>query len=361
MLIGSKIGDIMKVLHKLNNKYVTSAVTLVVLFFLTYYCVFRNFDLKELFKIIHESNNGYLFVAVFMVIVNIFLEGISLSILGQSIGLSIGVVKSFCYSCIDLFFCGITPSASGGQPLLVYYMSKDGYPISKSSIVVLVYTVIYKIILLFLGIVVCIVHFDFISSSTLIFGLFIAGFVINIGIITVCLLCMYSRSVIKKLVAVFFGFLGKMHIIKRPQAKIDGTFQHLEDYHASAMFIKDHPSVLIKTTVITLLQRCALFCVGYFVYRSFGLTGLHLLDMLAIQVVIAITVDTLPLPGAVGVSEAMFLLLYTQINLQQYVAPAMVMTRGINFYFQLVFTGIVTVIYHFMLTRPSKCTEGRKI
>ncbi len=351
----------MKILKKFNNKYVTSFIILVAIFLFTYYFVFRTCDLKMLVKIIHESDNRFLLVAMLMVFANIFLEGASLSILGQSIGMSIGIVRSFCYSCIDLFYCGITPSASGGQPVLAYYMSKDGYPISKSSIVILLYTVIYKIVLLFMGIVVCIVHRDFIMQKRLTFWLFIIGIVVNLAIVAVCLLCMYNRSTVKKLTSVFFKFLGALHIVKNPQAKINHLEKHLEDYHTSAVFIKDHPSVLVKTFIVTVIQRCALFTIGYCVYRSFGLTGSRFLDIFALQVVISITVDSLPLPGAVGVTEAMFLILYTQIYLDQYVAPAMVLTRGINFYFQLILTGIITVIYHFMLTRPSKCTEGRKI
>ncbi len=351
----------MKVLRKFNNKYVSSSIMLVALFFITYYFVFRTCDLKMLFRIIHESDNRFLLIGVLMVLMNIFLEGASLSILGRSIGLSIGVIRSFCYACIDLFYCGITPSASGGQPVLAYYMSKDGIAISKSTIVILVYTVLYKVVLLFLGLIVCFVHRDFIMRNRLTFALFIIGIVINMVIIAICLLCMYSRHVVKKVISGFLNFLGALHILKQPKAKIDSLFKHLDDYHASAAFIKAHPSVLLKTFAVTLVQRCALFSIGYCVYRSLGLSAFHLLDIFALQVVIAITVDSLPLPGAVGVSEAMFLLLYSEIYLDAYVAPAMVLTRGINFYFQLVFAGIITVLYHFLLTGPSKCTEGRKV
>ncbi len=351
----------MKILKKFDNKYVTSFIMLVALFLLTYYVVFRTCDLKTLMKIIHDSDNTFLIIAVFMVFGNIFLEGISLSILGQSIGMSIGIIRSFCYSCIDLFYCGITPSATGGQPVLAYYMSKDGLPISKTSIVILLYTVIYKVVLLFLGLIVCFVHRDFIMRNRLTFWLFIAGIIVNIAIIAACLLCMYSKTIVKKVVSGFFKILAKLHIMKRPQAKLESVYKHLEDYHTSAVFIKDHPSVLVKTTIVTLIQRCALFTVGYCVFRSFGLKGFNVMDIFALQVVISITVDSLPLPGAVGVSEAMFMLLYAEIYAENYVAPAMVLTRGINFYFQLVFTGIITVLYHFFVTRPSKCAEGRKI
>lgn len=351
----------MKILKKFNNKYVTSFIFLVALFFITYYFVFRNSDLNTLFNIIHNTDNRYLLMGFFMVIINIYLEGASMSILGKSLGMSIGAVRWFCYAAIDVFYCAITPSATGGQPVQAYYMSKDGISISKSTIVILIYTVIYKFVLLFMGLIICFVHRDFIMQNRLTFWLFIVGIILNIGIITACLLCMYSRHAVKKVVSAFFKFLGVLHIVKKPEVRIETTFKHLEDYHTSAVFIKDHPNVLLKAFCVTLLQRFALFSVGYFVYRSFGLSAFHFLDIFAVQVVISITVDTLPLPGAVGVSEAMCVLLYEQIYLEQFIAPAVILTRGINFYFQLILTGVITVIYHFLNTRISKCTEGRKI
>lgn len=351
----------MKILKIFNNKYVTSFIFLVALCFITYYLVFRNSDLNLLFKIIHESDNKYLIMGVLMVFINIYLEGASMSILGKSLDITVGAVRWFCYAAIDVFYCGITPSASGGQPVQAYYMSKDGISISKSTIVILIYTVLYKIVLLFLGLIVCIVHRDFIMQNRLTFWLFIAGIIINIAIILACLLCMYSRNAVKKVVSAFFKFMGAIHIVKKPEAKIERTFKSLEDYHTSAVFIKDNPKVLIKALCVTLIQRFAVFSIGYFVYRSFGFSSYHFFDIFAVQVVISITVDSLPFPGAVGVSEGMCVLLYSQIYLEQFIAPAVVLTRGINFYFQLVLTGVVTVIYHFLYTRPSKCTEGRKI
>ena len=59
------------------------------------------------------------------------LEGVNFRIIGRALCQQFGYIKSFCYACIDIYFCGITPSATGGQPVLAYYMSKDDVSISK--------------------------------------------------------------------------------------------------------------------------------------------------------------------------------------------------------------------------------------
>ena len=96
-------------------------------------------------------------------------------------------------------------------------------------------------------------------------------------------------------------------------------------------------------------------------YKSFGRTGYGLQDIIALQVVISITVDSLPLPGAVGVSEGMFLLLYTKVYGATIIAPAMLLTRGINFYMMLLLTGIMTMGFHFFKNRPAKVLKGESI
>lgn len=51
-----------------------------------------------------------------------------------------------------IFYSGITPSATGGQPVQLYYMNKDGNKGSDSTIVLMTVAVIYKIVLVVLGV-----------------------------------------------------------------------------------------------------------------------------------------------------------------------------------------------------------------
>ncbi len=104
-----------------------------------------------------------------------------------------------------------------------------------------------------------------------------------------------------------------------------------------------------------------IFFSWFFVYKSFGLSGFSIRDIIALQVVISITVDSLPLPGAVGVSEAKFFLLYTKVYIADYITPTMLLTRGINFYMMLLLTGVVTMGFHLCCRRPGKVLKGETI
>ncbi len=53
--------------------------------------------------------------------------------------LNCGVSPFSCirYSFIGFFYSGITPSATGGQPMQLYYMKKAGIKISDSTVVLM--------------------------------------------------------------------------------------------------------------------------------------------------------------------------------------------------------------------------------
>ena len=65
------------------------------------------------------------------------------------------------YSFIGFFFSCITPSASGGQPAQMYYMNKDNVNIATSSLVLLIVTIAYKFVLVFIGVLLIIFQYSF--------------------------------------------------------------------------------------------------------------------------------------------------------------------------------------------------------
>lgn len=354
-----RLGANMKTIQQLGKKYISGLIMLLLLIVITYYYIFRNCNMETLVSTITDSDYKYLLLGIVMVLVYMWLEGINLHIIGKSLGVKFGWIRSFCYSCIDLYYCGITPSASGGQPILAYYMARDGVPLSKATIIILMYTVVYKLVLILMGIGVMLLHRDFILQNEITLILYLLGMVLNIVIISVCVLCMYSRYVVRKIVVKVLTFLAKIHLLKSYQKKLEMFDQYVEEYHRSAQFVKENRMVLAKSALNALVQRLSLFSVGYLVYRSFGLSNFHFFDILALQVVIAITVDTLPLPGGVGASEAMFFLLYMKVYAVDYIAPAMVLTRGISFYFILILSGIISVVYHMLTAKTSEARKGR--
>lgn len=59
-----------------------------------------------------------------------------------------------------------------------------------------------------------------------------------------------------------------------------------------------------------------------------------------------ITVAALPLPGAVGVSESAFLVLYQMLYSKGMIGSALLMSRGISFYLLLILCGVVLLFQY---------------
>ena len=103
--------------------------------------------------------------------------------------------------------------------------------------------------------------------------------------------------------------------------------------------------------LITFLQRFALFFVTWFVYRAFGLHGASVYDVVMLQAVVSVSVDMLPLPGGMGISENLFLIIFKTIFVGSLLLPGMVLSRGIAFYVQLLFSAGMTAVAHFTIGR----------
>lgn len=350
----------MKIEERKSKQYSLSIVFLVVIIGFTTYLILKNNDVSDLYKTIMNSQLRYIVIALLMVLIHIIGEGISMKKIASCYDTKIGLVRSVRYACIDLYYCAITPSASGGQPILAYYMSKDNIPVSRSSIILLLYTVIYKMILLLLGVFVAIVHNDFIfQHGTLIRVCFGIGVIINISIIAICLFSMFSKN-LARIISEKIVWVGvKIHVIKDEQVTRVKLNRHLEDYQNSANLFMEHKRDMAWVSLIVLIQRIAYFSVGYLVYRSFEFSQFSYFDILSLQIIVSITVDSLPVPGAVGVTEAVFMILYEVVYSKAVLTSAMILTRGITFYFCLLVCGLTTAFHHITIMRREKRREGR--
>lgn len=96
-----------------------------------------------------------------------------------------------------------------------------------------------------------------------------------------------------------------------------------------------------------------IFYVTYLTYRSFGLKGSGFITIVLLQGMISVAVDMLPLPGGMGISEKMFLSIFDSI-FGSMTLPAMVVSRGLSFYTELILSAIFTVVAFFTIGRKKE-------
>ncbi|MBR5773209.1 MAG: flippase-like domain-containing protein [Clostridia bacterium] len=339
-----------------NKKYLISAIVLVIVICLTMYALLKDYKISEIVDSILGVNPVYIVLCVLMVIMYSLFEGIGLKVVLRTFGTKIGYFKGFVYGNIDLFFSLITPSSTGGQPVMAYYMSKDDIPVSQSTMAILLNTLNFKAVLITLSTAVLAFMPELIfENGTLVTVLFFAGYGMQLLMGALCFMAMFWQSAIRKISFVVIRLLGRMKIIKDTEKVTESFGKSLDDYAQCATFIKGSRSIVPKVYVVNLIQRVFLFTIGYLVYLGFGQSSLNYFEVVGIQAAIAMAANFLPIPGASGITEVVFMLLYSSIYPEkELLLSALLLTRIFDYYFSLLMSGGVSLGNHLSVRKRNK-------
>ncbi|EWM53829.1 hypothetical protein RF007C_08945 [Ruminococcus flavefaciens 007c] len=271
----------------------------------------------------------------------------------------ISFFKCLKYSFIGFFFSYITPSSTGGQPMQMYHMKKDKIKIGYSTLIMLLITIAYKSVLIIMALGFMMFNFGtVVKYSADMKWLIVLGFVLNLFFIALLLLVFIKPIWARALGIKTVGLLVKMKIMKKKNKDkyTEKLIRICDTYAMGADYIKKNLSVVFNVFVLTAIQRTFLFSITWIVYKAYGLSGMSFMDMLTLQILIAVAVEMLPLPGAAGISEGCFLLTFTGIFGNDLVKPALLISRGLNFYLILLIGAVVTFTVHIINIRKEKRT-----
>lgn len=328
-----------------NNigKILKNSAFFVLMFILTYYFIFRKIDRKGLHVALSNTNFWFILVAAIVASGNILFEAVNLYRNLKLLGEDVTVLKAIKYAIVGFFFSAITPAATGGQPVQIYYMHKDNISYTHATITVLTQCFAYLATMVFLAILGYIINYDYISSLGFIEYFFFIGIFVNLVIVAFTLIAMFSKKISHKLVDFVYKIIDKFNKEKANDFK-KKIEKQLVEYHDSARFIVNNKKVMVKTFYTTICQLVSYHSVAYFVYLALGMHHLNYLKITSLQSVLYLSVSVLPLPGTVGVNETGFSLLYNPIIAKNIVDSAMLLTRGVSFYLYVIITGIILLV-----------------
>ena len=253
----------------------------------------------------------------------------------KSLNFDITLRKGMFYSIIEFYFSGITPSSTGGQPVQLYYMTKDNIPIRKSYITLMLNTIYFKLIMLIFGILVLIINKSYVFNSDLVYQVcFIIGFFVDLVIVLLGVILLFKISFIEYIYNKLVNVLKKFRFLKN-KFQNENNGKVMERYKAEIEFIKTHKLLVFYTFVITFLQRLALFSIIYVIYKALGYSEYSYIELLIIQLSVQISIEALPLPGGAGLSESMLHNIFTVVFSLQMADVGMLLTRTFTFYVPL--------------------------
>ena len=329
---------------KSRKKIIFNGVFLAVVFALTIYGVFHGEDLSSMMDAIHRADKRWLIPGIALVAFFIWGESIIIWYMMRSSGIQLKKRTCFLFSSVGFFFSCITPSASGGQPMQIYYMKKEKISIPVSTVILMIVTITYKLVLVVIGIGIAIFGRGFLHKYLEgILPVFYLGLALNIFCVTFMTILVFHPLLAKAIMVKGMKLLERLHLVKKKDGRLKKLEDSMDTYRNTAAYLKNNPFVIVKVIGITFIQRMALFAVTWFVYQAFGIHGTGFWEILFLQAVISVSVDMLPLPGGMGISETLFLNIFSPV-FGGLLLPGMVLSRGLGYYGELLISAVFTVV-----------------
>lgn len=336
---------------KKHGKSILNALFVVIVFALTLWSVFAGEDLGQMMRSVRGADVRYLLAGVVCVVAFILGESLVIHYLLHTLGQRHKRSHCCLYSFIGFFYSCITPSASGGQPMQVVAMRKDGIPVAVSTVVLAIVTVTYKLVLVLLGLVVLIVRpaavMAYLDGVEPIIYL---GLALNVVFIAILLVLVFHPTIFRVCAEKCLHLIGRIRPFRHPERQTERLARITGQYEGAAAFYRGHKGVIVRVFFLTLAQRLVLFLITWLTYRALHLSGENIAVVLALQAMISVAADMLPLPGGMGVSENLFLVIFAPIFGESFVLSGMVLSRGISYYTQLVISAVMTVAASFIIT-----------
>lgn len=334
-----------------KRKAVLNFVFLITVFSLTMYFVFRGEDINEILKVVHQADGRYLILGIICVILFIIGESVIIFYMMRTLGAKVKMGHCALYSFVGFFFSCITPSATGGQPMQIYYMKKDKLPIPVSTLVLMIVTITYKAVLVFIGALVCIFGRDFLTEYLGDYmWVFYLGLALNVFCVSLMLVLVFAPGLAKWMMVKGLKLLEHFHFMKPKKSRLEKLEHSMDLYHETAAFWASHKRIILNVFLITLVQRVILFTVTYWVYRAMGFHSYGIITITILQSVISVAVDMLPLPGGMGISESLYMVMFVPV-FGSVLLPSMLLSRGIAYYGQLLISAVMTCVAHLIIGR----------
>ena len=175
--------------------------------------------------------------------------------------------------------------------------------------------------------------------------LFFGAMVVNIFLLLACLLFMVFPGPSRVIGHSVIALLSFLHILKDREKSENAFKTYLSEYKDAFRAVIRYPSVFLVTLCTNILQRIGVFLVPFFVFIAIEGEA-SLFDVLTSQALVTVASNSVPIPGAVGISEYLFLSITASLMLTPARKSATLLCLLMSHYFCFLICGIYTFAFH---------------
>ena len=338
------------------RKNILNALFLLTLIVLTIWLIFKDQDIGQIWELVSGIAPGFLVICFVLVIAYVCGESVIIKYLLSTVNIRVPLINCIRYSFVGFFYSCITPSATGGQPMQIFYMRRQKIDIPTATIILMLVTIEYKFVLVALGLGLSIFGQSLVQTLVPEVRFFLyLGTALNVFCVAFMSLLVFKPETAKYGIIWGYNLLKKLHIMKEKNNRAERLEKSMDKYRMASKYLKANKPAVAVTTAITFLQRFLLFFITYVVYVAMGFRDENWIIITLLQSIVSVSVDMLPLPGGMGISERLYLLIFSPIFGGTSVALAsMMVSRGFSYYVLVIVSAVISVITHITVRAPEE-------
>ena len=329
--------------HSLGRKL--NIILCAVAFLVLFGYLFIAGEGEQTINALTSFNYAFLILAFIGIVLYWVLESASMQLICNDLFKGFSFFKTNIVTVIGQYFNCITPLSSGGQPMQAYYYTRFGLPVEHAMPMLLCRFIAYQFTMIIYAIIVLALRFNyFMQDLRPIMYLVAIGFVGGFILIAMLLTLAFAKTGIIRVVTWAINLLGRIGILKDPKHTLFEATKSLEESYIGMRYLLKRPSVLIKVSLVTFVQLTVYFSLSWVIFAGFGLEANDYFTVVSCQAFVYLIASFVPLPGAIGASEASYITFFNYVyGDASVVALSTFIWRFFTFYLPIV-TGMVLTL-----------------
>ena len=321
------------------------AAALMVLTFKTVLSMSENLSFASLLDTLSRSNHIYLTLAVVSMCAYIAFKGMTFFILLDTFGNRRSVTNCLLFSAGDLYFSAVTPSASGGQPMCLYFMLKSGINAAAAAVTLIVSLLSIAVAALITGVAAFIMHFDmFMAVDTIPRLCVLGGVVILLLLICSSSLLLAKGGIILRVGIRVIRFLHKLRIIKKPDKLIARLRRVVEQYKECVKMTRGKGKRMILVLIMALGHKVTQISTTMLVHLALGGDPALASNVWASTSFAQLGSGCFPMPGGMGIVDYLLYCFFTLMMPRDKAIELELISRSVACYLCIIICGLGTLV-----------------
>ena len=339
-------------MKKNKIKYIFNFLLIaIVLSIVLYFSLKDNY--QEIISTILKMNYIWIFAAILALIIYRLCASLGHYYIIKANNGKVSYLKCFQINLMILFFHGITPFAGGGQPMEIYFLHKEGIPVTKATNITLQNFIVYQIALILTGLIALIYNhiFNVFPNDSLIKYLVVLGFTINTLVLVVTFILSFGKKTNKFIIEKEIHFLAKIKIIKEEKKTQEKCQKYLQSFHDNAIELKKNKRIVAFMVLINIIGLMTMYSMPYPILRGMGI-NINIFEVITAIAYVMIIGSFVPIPGGTGGIEYSFIFFFQYLISGSILHAAMLVWRLISYYLGMIFGAIALSLYR---KKEKKC------